>query len=88
MPLLPLEAFVWPQELLAQPLPLDDKGRWWALHSRPRAEKALARHFLGRGLAFFFPWLRNAGEIAAGFSPRRPRFFPGTSFCGAMRKLE
>src|SRR6266852_7474300 len=80
MPLLPPEVFVWPEELLVQPLPAGETGRWWALHSRPRAEKTLARHFLGRGLAFFLPlakkrW-RNRGRLFTSTSP----LFPGYIF--------
>jgi len=80
MPLLPPEAFVWPEELLNQPLPEGESIRWWALHSRPRAEKALARHFLGRGLSFFLPlakkrW-RNRGRLFTSTSP----LFPGYIF--------
>jgi len=80
MPLLPPEVFVWPEELLVQPLPAGETGRWWALHSRPRAEKTLARHFLGRGLSFFLPlakkrW-RNRGRLFTSTSP----LFPGYIF--------
>jgi transcription antitermination factor NusG len=50
------------------------------LHSRPRAEKALARKFLGRGLAFYLPlhqrqW-RTRGRL---FSAHLP-LFPGYVF--------
>ncbi len=80
MPLLPPEAFVWPEELLTRPLPEGEAIRWWALHSRPRAEKALARHFLGRRLSFFLPlakkrW-RNRGRLLTSTSP----LFPGYIF--------
>ena len=80
MPLLPPEVFVWPEELLVQPLPAGETGRWWALHSRPRAEKTLARHFLGRELSFFLPlakkrW-RNRGRLFTSTSP----LFPGYIF--------
>lgn len=80
MPLLPPEAFVWPEELLSRPLPEGESARWWALHSRPRAEKSLARHFVGRGLSFFLPlakkrW-RNRGRLFTSTSP----LFPGYIF--------
>ena len=55
MPLLPLEPFVFPATLFSDVPPETDGGRWWALHTRPRAEKGLARRFLRRGLAFFLP---------------------------------
>ena len=80
MPLLPPETFVWPEELLSKPLPEGEMIRWWALHSRPRAEKALARHFLGRRLSFFLPlakkrW-RSRGRLLTSTSP----LFPGYIF--------
>jgi len=80
MPLLPPEVFVWPEDLLVQPLPAGETRRWWALHSRPRAEKTLARHFLGRELSFFLPlakkrW-RNRGRLFTSTSP----LFPGYIF--------
>jgi transcriptional antiterminator RfaH len=68
MPLLPLEPFIFPDTLLQTP-PADNDGalRWWVVHTRPRAEKVLARKFLGRGLSFFLPlyehhW-RNKGRL-------------------------
>jgi len=80
MPLLPPEAFVWPEQLLSRPYPEGEAVRWWALHSRPRAEKALARLFLARGLSFFLPlakkrW-RNRGRLFTSTSP----LFPGYIF--------
>src|SRR5439155_19793266 len=80
MPLLPPEVFVWPEDLLVQPLPAGETGRWWPLHTHPRAEKTLARHFLGRELSFFLPlakkrW-RNRGRLFTSTSP----LFPGYIF--------
>jgi len=81
MPLLPLEPFVFPDDLLTgSPLPENDAECWWVLHTRPRAEKALAGKFLGRGLAFYLPlhqrqW-RTRGRR---FSAHLP-LFPGYVF--------
>jgi len=56
MPLLTLEPFVHPETLLcSDELPDVDEGSWWVLHTRPRAEKALARRLLGRNISFFLP---------------------------------
>ena len=43
MPLLPLEPFVYPEDLLRDrsgpaPVVREDSGRWWVVHARPRAE--------------------------------------------------
>jgi transcription antitermination factor NusG len=81
MPLLPLEPFLHPDDLFARAAPgPDDPARWWVLHTRPRAEKALARKLLGRGLGFFLPlhprhW-RSGGKLRAAHLP----LFPGYIF--------
>src|SRR5438874_919754 len=56
MPLLSLEPFIHPENLLEDPA-LDGSGdsRWWVLHTRPRAEKKLARRFWDRSVPFFLP---------------------------------
>ncbi len=76
MPLLRPEPFIFPEDLLQQTLPASDSEcRWWVLHTRPRAEKSLARHSLEIGLPFFLPlrhrqW-RNRGRL---FSSHLPLF--------------
>jgi transcriptional antiterminator RfaH len=91
MPLLPLEPYVFPSDLLK---PADttkngikvegpDTRVWWAVHTKPRAEKALARKFHGAGLHFFLPlgkkeW-QSRGRLLSSFVP----LFPGYIFlCG------
>ena len=94
MPLLPLEPFVFPDDLLRHPAPgNEDPTRWWALHTRPRAEKALARKLLRRNEAFFLPlykrqW-RHRGRLLCSYVP----LFPGYLFlqgdaAAACRALE
>lgn len=80
MPLLSLEPFVFPDDLLQAPRVPESPGRWWVLHTRPRAEKALARRFLGRNLPFFLPlyqrtWRSNGRQ----FRSHMP-LFPGYIF--------
>lgn len=81
MPLLPLEPFLFPDELLNQPAPGDEEPeRWWVLHTRPRAEKALARKLLRRNVPFFLPlhrrqW-RSRGRLLSSYMP----LFPGYLF--------
>jgi hypothetical protein len=81
MPLLPLEPFVSSEELLSKPAPTPETPeRWWVLHSRPRAEKALARQCMKRNLPFFLPvyhrkW-RSRGRMQSSFLP----LFPGYLF--------
>lgn len=81
MPLLPLEPYLSPGDLLSAPAWEEGDGaRWWVLHTRPRAEKSLARRFLDRRLRFFLPlhkrqW-RNQGRQFCSYMP----VFPGYVF--------
>lgn len=81
MPLLPMEPYVSPDDLLSNPAVLEtDADDWWVLHTRPRAEKSLARHFTARKLSFFLPlyhhqW-RNRGRLFRAHLP----LFPGYIF--------
>jgi transcriptional antiterminator RfaH len=81
MPLLPLEPCLFPGNLFDKAaFFLSASQRWWVLHTRPRAEKALARHLLGRGLSFFLPvyqrqW-RSRGRRQSSYLP----LFPGYVF--------
>ena len=74
MPILPLEPFLFPEELLAAPATATERvGRWWVLHTRPRTEKALARRFFHRGLSFFLPLYprqsRSRGRVLCSHVP-------------------
>lgn len=74
MPLLPMETHVSPDDLFSNPAALEsDSSEWWVLHTRPRAEKSLARHFVARNLSFFLPlyqhqW-RNRGRLFRAYMP-------------------
>jgi transcriptional antiterminator RfaH len=80
MPLLPLEAFVYPPRLLALEAGEEPRGVWWALHVKPRAEKALARDLLKLEHAFFLPLSKRSwqcrGRSQTSFMP----LFPGYLF--------
>jgi transcription antitermination factor NusG len=81
MPLLPLEPYIAPDDLLDPPLSLEAApASWWVLHTRPRAEKSLARQCLARNLSFFLPlylrqW-RSQGRLLRSYMP----LFPGYIF--------
>ena len=81
MPLLPRETQLFPDDLLSRSVCEDGAdARWWVLHTRPRAEKALARRCLQRGIGFFLPlhehrW-RNRGRWFSSYVP----LFPGYVF--------
>src|SRR4051794_33583905 len=69
MPVLPLETFLYPDHLLAAPPTQTAEDRWWVLHTRPRAEKQVARRLLDRRQAFFLPlshkrrWLNQSSKF-------------------------
>jgi transcriptional antiterminator RfaH len=81
MPLLALEPFIYPEHLLDQPANCDvGTGRWWVLHTRPRAEKTLARRLHDRRMSYFLPlyqrqW-KKGGRAFRSFLP----VFPGYVF--------
>src|SRR5271166_69758 len=73
MPLLPPEPCLFPAHLLTTLPTPEQESRWWVLHTRPRAEKALARKILGQELPFFLPlhkrqW-RSRGRQLASYVP-------------------
>jgi transcription antitermination factor NusG len=79
MPLLPMETHLSPDDLFNDPAALEmDASEWWVLHTRPRAEKSLARHFVARNLSFFLPlyqhqW-RNRGRLFRAYMPLFPSY--------------
>ena len=81
MPLLPLEPCRYPCDLFEpSEAATSDTDRWWVLHTRPRAEKALARQMLSRKIGFFLPlyqkqW-RSNGRNQSSYLP----LFPGYVF--------
>ena len=86
MPLLKREPDLYPNDLLeASPGALP----WWVAHVRSRQEKALARHLLKHGVAFFLPQeekqSRRGGRLRLSLLP----LFPGYVFFrgGAAERL-
>ena len=81
MPILAAETSIFPPELLSGPA--DQFGRWWALHTKPRQEKSLARQLLRSQVPFFLPLIPQSrlyrGRKLESFVP----LFPGYVFlCG------
>ena len=65
------------------------KGTWWALHTKPRNEKALALDFDRHGITYYLPLMRHRRTLRG-----RPRYvdlplFPGYVFlCGQWEDRE
>jgi transcriptional antiterminator RfaH len=56
MPVLPLEPYLYPPDLFDRAAEQAESAeRWWVLHTRPRAEKVLARNLLRQHVQFFLP---------------------------------
>src|SRR5271165_5025522 len=80
MPLLPLEPFLFPDALFGEPAAAPEPGQWWVLHTRPRAEKALARRFLTRELPFFLPLYKRVWRSRGRTLTSHVPLFPGYVF--------
>lgn len=80
MPVLPLEAVVFPDGLLGPAQP-ELRGRaWWVLHTRPRQEKSLARQLHVSAVPFYLPLIERRlavrGRVLTSYVP----LFPGYMF--------
>jgi transcription antitermination factor NusG len=81
MPLLPLEPFVNPADLLTTSGQGPDTVRsWWVLHTRPRAEKALARKLLALRQDFFLPLYKKQWQSRGRQLASHIPLFPGYIF--------
>jgi transcriptional antiterminator RfaH len=81
MPILPPEPYLFPEDLFADAAPPSPgPGRWWALHTRPRTEKELARRCLARGIPFFLPLCRRRVRVRARLLTSQAPLFPGYFF--------
>lgn len=64
MPLLPMEPCFFPDGLFSEESPIrQETERWWVLHTRPRAEKALARRLHKRGISHFLPLFEKRWRV-------------------------
>jgi transcriptional antiterminator RfaH len=81
MPILPPEPCIYPDGLFLDPAWVPDEGqRWLVLHTRPRAEKALARRFLARSLPFYLPLFEKRWRCRGRLLRSHLPLFPGYLF--------
>jgi transcription antitermination factor NusG len=81
MPILPPEPFVYPDNLFLDPVVgPNDCQRWLVFHTRPRAEKALARRLLARSLPFFHPLFQKRWRCRGRLLSSHLPLFPGYIF--------
>ena len=55
MPILEAETSIYPGNLLEDFAQSTDERQWWAVYTKARQEKALARHLLSREIPFYLP---------------------------------
>ena len=79
MPLVPLDTALHPPELLRRPL-TGGASQWWVVHTRPRAEKALARKLLARNLSYYLPFHRRQWRSRGRWLCSLLPLFPGYLF--------
>lgn len=67
MPILEQETCVFPEDLLSDsPVIFDAESadrRWWAVYTKSRQEKALARHLIGHQVPFYLPLIPKDNMI-------------------------
>ncbi len=67
MPILPAEPELYPPDLWDQPTLKPEAGlKWWCLHTKPRQEKATARHLRSRGLSYYLPLVIQESRTPGG----------------------
>src|SRR5262245_62068409 len=81
MPLIAAQCPIFPENLFeCTENELGADQQWWVLHTRPRAEKALARRFLKERISYFLPqFKRKWRQGGRAFCAYRP-LFPGYIF--------
>src|SRR5438045_9769019 len=82
MPILPAEPDIFPHDLWEGEGPLLDVQRpWWCLHTKPRQEKATARHLRSRGISHYLPQVVREDRTPNGRKIRSIiPLFPGYMF--------
>jgi len=74
------EPFVFPDNLLGELEPVDSIRRWWALHTKPRQEKALARDLQRAQLPFYLPLVTQERLVRGRRVQHRKPLFDGYVF--------
>lgn len=81
MPILPPEPFAFPPDLFADAdRPFAGEGDWFVMHTRSRAEKAIARCLLAASIRFFLPLYRKRSQLHGREYTSYAPLFPGYVF--------
>lgn len=63
MPILAAETSLFPSNLLDDFVEPDGERRWWAVYTKSRQEKSLARQLLGMEIPFYLPLVSRVAHI-------------------------
>ena len=66
MPILPAEPDMYPPDLWQSDPRPDAPRRWWCLHTKPRQEKATARHLLAHRVPYYLPQVLQESRTPGG----------------------
>ncbi len=82
MPILPAEPDMYPADLWQGASPVSDPSqRWWCLHTKPRQEKATARHLRNGRINHYLPQVIQESRTPGGRTIRSViPLFPGYLF--------
>jgi transcription antitermination factor NusG len=81
MPIVAAEPVMYPEGLLTDADALADwRGQWWAVYTKSRAEKALARHLNVRSVPYYLPLCRNTWQKNGRTFTSHLPLFPGYVF--------
>jgi transcription antitermination factor NusG len=81
MPLLSQEPDLYPEQLLCQTEPDEDRERvWWVLHTRPRQEKSLVRQLLRAQIPYYLPLIPHRWRLRGRMMTSHLPLFPSYVF--------
>jgi transcriptional antiterminator RfaH len=80
MPILTSEPQVYPENLFEQMAEAAAGRRWWALHTRPRQEKSLARQLHASSVPYYLPLISRRVRIQKRTFTSYVPLFPGYLF--------
>lgn len=80
MPALQQEISLIPENLFTLERNLTETSRWWVLHTKPRAEKAVARKLAVKDVSFFLPLYEQRKRVQRRTVTSYLPLFPGYVF--------
>jgi transcription antitermination factor NusG len=85
MPILPAEPDRFPATLFDEPPAAAQPRCWWVMHTKPRQEKALARHLTAAAVPYYLPCVPRRNRIRGRVMTSQVPLFTGYLFLLADR---